>query len=80
MQKTKVCPKCNKELPASKDYFHAHKAGKYGLHTYCKKCRNKEKRERRVKEKIENGTYIKAKEGYQICSKCGEEKPLTEWR
>lgn len=39
MLKTKVCTKCNLELPATKEYFHAKKNGLYGLASQCKKCR-----------------------------------------
>jgi len=35
---TKICSKCKRKLPASKKYFHAQKAGKYGLRSICKKC------------------------------------------
>jgi 5-methylcytosine-specific restriction endonuclease McrA len=35
---TKTCSKCNKELPATTEYFYKKKDGKYGLRTYCKEC------------------------------------------
>ena len=34
----KTCTKCGKQLPATTDYFHKKKNGKYGLHSICKKC------------------------------------------
>ena len=34
------CTKCGKRLPATKEYFHKHKNGKYGLMTICKECDN----------------------------------------
>lgn len=43
---TKICSKCGKELPATTEYFHKNKFGKYGLQSVCKKCKyevNKEK-------------------------------------
>jgi len=52
--KTKVCTKCGKELPATKEYFNANKNRKYGLSSYCKVCKkiyNKKHREEN-KEKI----------------------------
>ena len=38
---TKTCTVCGKVLPATKEFFHAHKKGKYGLLEKCKKCRAK---------------------------------------
>lgn len=38
---TKICTKCNKELPATEEYFQKHIKGKYGLRSYCKECRSK---------------------------------------
>jgi len=34
----KVCTKCNNTLPATREYFHVLKKGKYGLRSVCKKC------------------------------------------
>lgn len=42
MRKTKICSKCNKELPTTLKYFHKEKKGKYGLRSICKECRKKE--------------------------------------
>ena len=39
--KTKTCAKCGKTLPATTEYFHKKKTGKYGLNSICKKCRAK---------------------------------------
>lgn len=36
---TKICTKCGRELPATTEYFHKHKTGKYGLHATCKECK-----------------------------------------
>ena len=54
--KTKVCTKCNKELPATKEFFYSDKKGKYGLHSRCKECmkeyrvKNRDKKAKRDKE------------------------------
>lgn len=37
-KQTKVCSKCNKELPLSVDYFYSDKKGKDGYRNKCKKC------------------------------------------
>ena len=38
IMETKVCTKCNVEYPATAEYFHRSKSGKYGLTARCKKC------------------------------------------
>ena len=35
----KTCTKCGETLPATTEYFHKDKNGKYGLKSTCKKCR-----------------------------------------
>ena len=37
----KTCTKCGETLPATTEYFHKQKLGKYGLYSECKKCRTK---------------------------------------
>lgn len=49
---TKTCPKCERELPATAEFFYQSKTGKYGLHSQCKDCRKKYGRVRR-RENIE---------------------------
>lgn len=34
----KICSKCKKEFPATREYFYSSKLGKNGLHSRCKKC------------------------------------------
>ena len=34
----KTCTKCGETLPATTEYFHKQKRGKYGLRSKCKKC------------------------------------------
>ena len=36
---TKVCTRCKRELPATKEYFHRNSSGEYGLHYWCRECR-----------------------------------------
>lgn len=38
MYYTKVCKVCQEKLPATNEYFHKQKNGKFGLRTVCKKC------------------------------------------
>ena len=53
---TKVCTKCGVKYPATREYFHAQKLGKYGLISMCRKCNN----ERRKKYREENPEKEKA--------------------
>lgn len=39
MENIKICTKCKQALPATTEFFHRHKIGKYGLRSKCKKCR-----------------------------------------
>jgi len=36
----KICPKCNQEYPATKEYFYSNSSKKDGLGWACKKCSN----------------------------------------
>lgn len=44
----KACTKCGKILPASIEYFHKLKNGKYGLHSRCKDCISQSHKENRA--------------------------------
>jgi len=41
-EKTKICTKCGRELPATTEFFHRCKQFKDGLKYKCKECRSKE--------------------------------------
>lgn len=90
---TKVCTTCNKELPATTDYFHYSSTIKSGLRSRCKECTKiynkknhdryyKENKEKVNKKNMENYYKRNPKEnipkGYKKCSVCGEVKPKTE--
>lgn len=47
----KICPHCEKELPATLEYFHFCKGRKDNLNYLCKQCANKRGREKYVPEK-----------------------------
>lgn len=66
MGKTKICNRCNKELPATPEYFWRDRTKKDGLHTICKEC----KKPKPKKEEV-------VKEGYKICNRCGRELQAT---
>lgn len=66
---TKICKQCGEEFPATTQYFHIDKKGKFGITNICKACRNNIYRLKRVKQKV--------KDGYKICTKCHKELPAT---
>ena len=64
----KLCPQCNRVLPANLDYFFKHSRTKDGLNKYCKECRGK--------HFTDNLTHI-PKDGYKFCKKCKKELPAN---
>jgi len=42
----KVCSHCKKEKPATTEYFHKGKKGRFGLGSICKECRSKKWKEK----------------------------------
>ncbi len=50
--KTRVCKKCNRIKPLTKEYWHTNKQQPWNLHIYCKKCRNKARKRYYRKSKI----------------------------
>lgn len=42
----KKCTKCGETLPATIEYFHKQKTGKYGLRGECKKCSSEQRKQR----------------------------------
>jgi len=51
--KTKICTKCKKELPATKEYFYGNPGGKYGLNSDCKVCTCERTKKYRMEHKEE---------------------------
>jgi 5-methylcytosine-specific restriction endonuclease McrA len=41
---SKICKKCGQEFPATLEFFHADKTGKYGLRARCKPCHSEYQR------------------------------------
>ena len=64
------CSSCNKEYPATKEYFYPAKTGKYGLKGKCKKCFL-------VDHKHIDIPSNEDKTIFRTCSSCKEEKPAT---
>jgi len=70
---TKVCSKCKVEKPISE--FNLAKHGQYGVRTICKECRAY-CRKNGLSENIER--HIVA-DGFKVCSKCKQEKPINHF-
>jgi len=62
-QKTKICVKCKKELPATTEYFYYCGKHKDGLRYQCKDCQREYKRSRR--REIAKNTKIYKKKTQQ---------------
>ncbi|HQE49833.1 MAG TPA: HNH endonuclease [Fervidobacterium sp.] len=64
MIENKICNKCRKELPMTKEFFYSDKGKKDGLSTFCKEC----------KKQSSLNTYYKHKDKYrERKSKYGKE-------
>lgn len=68
---TKVCNTCGRELPATEEYFHKNKEGKYGLRGECRECYNN-------KQRAKNNPVNTDPNILQRCTKCGKRLPATE--
>lgn len=74
--KLKVCNKCKKELPLTREYFTKHKPSKDGLHYTCKKCRGF--KNYGISLPRENAELIKS--GLKRCKYCREIKDINIYR
>jgi len=68
---TRVCKKCNRNLPKTIEFFTPRKTDKSGFNLYCKECINKEKQEERKEKRIlwNKGGIVEGKEGRR-CTVC----------
>lgn len=55
----RVCTKCGKEFPATSEFFHKMKAGKFGLKAICKSCSGEYHKENKERFAIYNAKYQK---------------------
>ena len=68
---TQVCTICGREFPATAEYFHKSKHGKYGLRGECKECYSN-------KQRTKNNPPNTDPSILQRCTKCGKRLPATE--
>ena len=73
-QVTKVCTKCGRELPATREFFYRDKSGKNGLRGSCKECDQERGRQRKEKGPV----FPPSPGDVKICSRCKGELPATE--
>lgn len=60
MNYTKVCTSCKEELPATSEYFHKQKYGKYNLRPECKQCRRNRSATEQQNKKLYNQSYYQS--------------------
>ena len=70
---TKVCITCGREFPATTEYFHKSKKGKYGVATECKFCKAEKRFEADDDYPINTDPSIT-----KVCTTCGKRLPATE--
>jgi len=54
----KICTECNRELPATSEFFHKDEKGKNGLRAECKDCKNKKNRKYERKDQEKRREYL----------------------
>ena len=57
LKETKICKKCNEELPATSIYFVKEKRSKSGISSLCKKCKMEIDKQYRITHKKEIAEY-----------------------
>ncbi len=70
----RTCTKCNKEFPATLEFFHKQKGGEFGLNSFCKECKNKKNKQWRE----DNPEYQKQWCEENKASKAEYQKQWTE--
>lgn len=53
----KICADCGESYPATLEYFPPNKNLSYGVHSYCRRCHNKQTRESKRRNKARNAEY-----------------------
>jgi len=61
MNHTKTCTVCQETFPATNEYFHKQKYGKYGIRANCKKCAAKNI-DKQARKKYHDAYYAKNKQ------------------
>lgn len=70
----KKCSRCQRELPATPDYFNRHKKNKDGLNGICRDCRMAQRRTGKPTGRPPIDTTDMTE---KACTKCGNIYPLT---
>lgn len=69
---TKVCTVCGREFPATLEYYHKSKKGKYGVRGECKFCIAEKRFEKDDDYPVNTDSSIT-----KVCTTCGKEFPAT---
>lgn len=77
LEPTKYCQRCKTVKPVSE--FNPSKDTKDGLRCYCKTCNNELNRQYTKQKKEKHQEVQDEIPTYKICTKCGIEKPITEF-
>ena len=72
---TRICTKCNRELPNTNEYFGYAKKKQGRLKSVCKECEKRIQKENRERIKINNSNKTLFYEGTRHCKKCNRDLP-----
>jgi len=75
--KFKKCRKCGQEKPATAEFFHSNKTGKYGVMAVCRECRNKKPIPPPPQPEDYERFRIWPNSEMKRCPQCEEWKPRT---
>lgn len=81
--KTRVCSKCNKELPLTTEYFYRDSRNIEGFRCECKFCQQKQyakyykEKHKTEHEQIKQIEQDRKQRGVKLCTKCYKEYPAT---
>ncbi len=72
---TRICNKCEQELPLTAEFFQKNVNSKMGFTVRCKKCINASRPKSKKREKLK----LDLDRGLRVCSKCSIEKDIGEF-
>jgi hypothetical protein len=73
----KKCSKCGQEKPATAEFFHSNKRGKYGVMAVCRECRNKKPIPPPPQPEDYERFRLQPNSEMKRCPQCEEWKPST---
>lgn len=73
----KICSRCDENLPATTLFFYKQNGGKYGLSSWCKKCKLDYNKQIRIENINKNRNKVFDDSQSKICTRCNDELPRT---